>query len=92
MMMKDKEAISVIIHSTHDDNLGTFHARVQYPFLVKWTLNGNMRKIVALAQKKKKKTMHLNKELNDLAQRKQLKRAMSTFSKGERKEIVDVHS
>ena len=43
-------------------------------------------------KKKKKKTMHLNKEVKDLAQRKQLKRAMSTFSKGERKEIVDVHS
>jgi pentatricopeptide repeat protein len=43
-------------------------------------------------KKKKKKTMHLNKELKDLAQRKQLKRAMVTFGKGERKEIVDVHS
>ena len=42
------------MHSTHDDNLGTFHARGQFP--AKWTSNGNMRKIVALAQKKKKKT------------------------------------
>ena len=43
-------------------------------------------------KKLKKKTMHLNKELKDLAQRKQLKRAMSVFSKGERKGLVDVHS
>ena len=43
-------------------------------------------------KQRKVKTLHLNKELKELAQRKQLKRAQNAFRKGESLGIVDKHS
>ena len=43
-------------------------------------------------QKRKKKTLHLNRQLADLAQRKQLKEASKAFRRGVRQGVVDVHS
>ena len=43
-------------------------------------------------QKRKKKTLHLNRQLADLAQRKQLKEASKAFRRGVRQGVADVHS